>query len=108
MPLKRFTSMDRWLTPGLRDCVETQFAASPPDVRKGSALPARADGIWGYAPSLGHSPGLIGTNFGGAEPPPHIRRHSRDRSFHTVAFAPRFGYVACVARTAGIQQPVLT
>ncbi len=51
-----------------RGCVETQFAASPPDVRKGSALPARADGIWGYAPSRGHSPGLIGDclRWGGA------------------------------------------
>ena len=34
-----------------RDWVETTFAAAPPDVRKGYALPARSDEIWGYAPN---------------------------------------------------------
>src|SRR6266498_1289586 len=40
-PLKRFTSRHRWLTPGLRDCVEMRFAAMPPDVRK--AVPFRLE-----------------------------------------------------------------
>src|SRR3989454_10745025 len=67
---------------GFRDCVETRFAALPPDVRKGCALPARPDGIWGYAPSRGRSPGMIRVAAsGGAEPPPHIGRHSRDAEF---------------------------
>ena len=86
MPLKRFTSMDRWLTPGLRDCVETRFAAAPPDVRKGCALPARVDGIRGYAPTQGRSPGMMSVL------PPVGRSRDRtsggtaaNRSFYTVS-----------------------
>ncbi len=39
-----------------RDCVETRFAAVPPDVRKGCALPARVDGTRGYAQLRGVAP----------------------------------------------------
>src|SRR6266540_6208399 len=84
-PLKRFTSRHRWLTPGLRDCVEMRFAAVPPDVRKGCALPARVNGIRGYAPTQGRSPGMIRVL-----PPVGRSRHrtsggtAANRSFHTV------------------------
>src|SRR6266545_1696640 len=74
-------------TPGFRDCVETRFAAVPPDVRKGCALPARVDGIRGYAPTQGRSPGMIRVL------PPVGRSHHRtsggtaaNRSFHTVSY----------------------
>jgi dipeptidyl aminopeptidase/acylaminoacyl peptidase len=64
------------------DCEETRFAASPPDVRKGCALPSKPAAIRGYAPGRGRSPEISGVaGFGGAEPPPHIGRHSRDAGF---------------------------
>src|SRR6266542_3751639 len=48
----------------------------------GCVLPARVDGIRGYAPTQGRSPGMIrGATSGGAEPPPHIGRHSRELEF---------------------------
>src|SRR6266498_4201794 len=48
----------------------------------GCVLPARVDGIRGYAPTQGRSPGMIrGATSGGAEPPPHIGRHSREPGF---------------------------
>src|SRR6266545_2907813 len=51
--------VDEYVTRSDSDCVETRFAAVPPDVRKGCALPARVDGIRGYAPTQGRSPGMI-------------------------------------------------
>src|SRR6266850_3479489 len=68
-----------------RDCLETGFAAVPPDVRKGYELPARAEGIRGCAPNQGRSPGMIGVL-----PPVGRSRHrtsggtAANRSFHTV------------------------
>src|SRR6266545_2300254 len=71
----------------IRDCVETRFAAVPPDVRKGCALPARVDGIRGYAPTQGRSPGMIRVL-----PSVGRSRHRTsggtavNRSFHTVSY----------------------
>jgi dipeptidyl aminopeptidase/acylaminoacyl peptidase len=72
------------------NCRESRFAASPPDVRKGYALPGSRDEFRGSAPKHGRSPALSGvTSFGRAEPPPHIGRHSRDVEFsHVLAQTP--------------------
>ncbi len=70
------------------DCVERRLAAVPPDVRKGCALPARVDGIRGYAPTQGRSPGMIRVL-----PPVGRSRHptsggtAENWSFHTVSVA---------------------
>jgi hypothetical protein len=36
---------------------------------------------------LGHSPNFRGRFGGGAKPPPHIRRHSRDEAHELTGFA---------------------
>ena len=103
-PLKRFTSRHRWLTPGLRDCVEMRFAAVPPDVRKGCALPARVNGIRGYAPTQGRSPGMIRVL-----PPVGRSRHrtsggtAANRSFYTVLDNDRMPHHRVPVRGSRIQ-----
>src|SRR6266545_1116796 len=91
--------VDEYVTRSDSDCVETRFAAVPPDVRKGCALPARVDGIRGYAPTQGRSPGMIRVL-----PPVGRSRHrtsggtAANRSFHTVSVA-----TGLLATEAGIR-----
>jgi len=58
-----------WIT-GLKRLCENAFAALPPDVRKGCALPQSPNAVWGYAPNLrGGAPEMTwGAASGGAEP----------------------------------------
>src|SRR5437660_9475989 len=62
------------------DAERIGFPATPPDVRKVCDLPEDPlIGLLGLRPSFGAQPQLNRTHrFSGAEPPPHIRRRSRE------------------------------
>jgi hypothetical protein len=66
------------LTIGLGLFPESAPAALTLDVRKVSDLPRQLKLLWGFAPIRAQPSVKLEESAGGAEPPPHIRRHSRE------------------------------